>query len=307
MLLKYNLTIVIPMFNNIRHVEETIQSLLLQSYREWNCIIIDDFSNDGSPALVKNLIKNDIRFRLIIRENDSIRNANVCRNIGLNSINTNYVMFLDADDYLHKNCIRNRIVDIMKGNADLYVFRTAFVNDYGEVIGYFKTYAPKIDDLIYLFFSHSIPWQTMSLVWNTNFLKKLGGWNEEYERLQDVELSIRALFTRPVIRFSNNSVDSYYRKCAIFSEEKKKSARMGFCKIVKDFHEKVSTDRFFETLTKINIQRVFQNILETQFLVYIKETVERNHDWERLYLDTLRDLDIEESDQERIRIIFSKL
>lgn len=61
-----NFKIIVPMYNVEDWVETTIKSVLEQTYKNYSCVIIDDMSTDESVSVVKNLIKDDNRFNLII-------------------------------------------------------------------------------------------------------------------------------------------------------------------------------------------------------------------------------------------------
>lgn len=302
------ISIVIPLYNNVEYIEETLCSLQRQSFTKWQCIIVDDGSSDGSVEIVMKMTKDDKRLKFLIRENFTEKTgANACRNIGLGNLSTDYVMFLDADDYLDVDCLMNRMQNVEKrGRADLYIFKTAFVNKEGGIIGYFYNRSQEIQDVIYRLVTHKIPWHTMSPIWSVKFLKEIGGWNEDYERLQDVELHIRALLSNPVIFFADVAADSFYRFNGM-SLEKKKAARKGFCRLVKDYHKRLLQSSQLNDSYKKKINEKFEIILENQFLNYIKNTEKRDFEWERLYLSTLRTVEIDADEQVSVQYIFSKL
>ncbi|WP_430459023.1 glycosyltransferase family 2 protein [Sphingobacterium multivorum] len=88
------LTVIIPIFNNVKDIHKLINSLLKQSLSDWECIIIDDGSTDGSQEVVNDLIINDSRFQLLHRINFTPRKgANACRNLGLLKSSGNYIVF----------------------------------------------------------------------------------------------------------------------------------------------------------------------------------------------------------------------
>ena len=72
-------SIIIPNYNKSKYIEETISSVLKQDYKDWECIIIDDFSSDNSVSIISRLINNEKRFHLI--KNLSNKGANFSRNL----------------------------------------------------------------------------------------------------------------------------------------------------------------------------------------------------------------------------------
>lgn len=302
------ISLVIPLYNNELYVANTLRSIMDQSLSDWFCIIVDDGSSDSSFQVAKDMTQNDARFLLVERINYAdIKGANCCRNIGLHLARTKRVAFVDADDYLDKECLATRLEVIEADSSyDVYIFKTAFVDEQGGIKGYFYNPNTDIQDIVCRLVQHHIPWHTMSPVWSVDFLKRIGGWNEEYERLQDVELNIRALLAHPKILFTKAPVDSYYRSIGM-SSAKKKLARMGFSRLIKDYYFLLMKSNFIDNTYKMEIQRTFEQLLEGQFINYIKSLNERDRQWEELYISTLKALGVEEEEIESVNKIFNKL
>ena len=94
-------SIIIPNYNKSKYIEQTISSVINQKYKNWECIIIDDFSSDSSVSIISSLIKNEKRFQLI--KNSINKGANFSRNLGLKKSTGDFVLFLDGDDVLLEN------------------------------------------------------------------------------------------------------------------------------------------------------------------------------------------------------------
>ena len=91
------LTVVIPVFNAERYLEECVGSVLAQTFRDFNIILVDDGSNDSSPLLCDSLAHRDSRIRVIHRKNGG---ASAARNEGLKAAGGRFVHFIDSDDRL---------------------------------------------------------------------------------------------------------------------------------------------------------------------------------------------------------------
>ncbi|RKE52715.1 glycosyltransferase family 2 protein [Sphingobacterium detergens] len=301
------ISIVIPLYNNRKYVEKTIESIQQQTLVCWHCFIIDDGSTDGGRQIVEDKIQDDLRFSLFKREEySSHKGANVCRNLGLSFLKSAYVMFVDADDYLSNNCLQNRLAYIKEyGGFDLYIFKTAFIDTEERIRGEFKVLDQDIQRLIVNLVKHKIPWHTMSGVWRVGFLKAIGGWNEQYERLQDVELNLRALLNNPKIKYAHLSIDSFYRYDNL-TIEKQKAARMGFCRLTKDYYKQFLSSAILNKHNKSKVNSEFQKLIERQLVHYLYNETEKDPKWESLYLDTLCALEVSKSDIESVNKIFDK-
>lgn len=92
-------SIITPSFNSSKFIEETINSVLNQTYSKWELIIIDDCSNDNTVNIINNFIKIDKRIKLLrLNENSG---AGVARNLGIKNASGRYIAFLDSDDLWH--------------------------------------------------------------------------------------------------------------------------------------------------------------------------------------------------------------
>ena len=103
------ISIVIPCFNRERFLPETLDSLNAQTFSDWEAIVVDDGSTDGSLSIARDYARRDARFRALCREGGH-NGANSCRNKGLAESKGDYLIFLDSDDLLASTCLENRVV-----------------------------------------------------------------------------------------------------------------------------------------------------------------------------------------------------
>ena len=100
-------SIVVASYNSRKFIDETLTSIINQSYVNWECIIIDDCSNDGSKEIIYKYLKTERRFRLI--ENQVNLGAGKSRNIGISEAAGKFLTFIDADDIWKKNHLKKQI------------------------------------------------------------------------------------------------------------------------------------------------------------------------------------------------------
>ncbi len=91
------LTIVVPVYQVEDTLERCLSSIADQTFRDWEAILVDDGSTDGSPAMCDEWARRDSRFRVIHQENGGLSDA---RNAGMAHARSPYITFVDSDDYL---------------------------------------------------------------------------------------------------------------------------------------------------------------------------------------------------------------
>lgn len=96
------ISIIIPLYNKEKCIERTINSVLQQTYSDFELIIVDDGSTDKSSEIVKAI--SDKRIKYIYKQNGGVSSA---RNYGLEHVSSDWVVFLDADDTFFPNALEN--------------------------------------------------------------------------------------------------------------------------------------------------------------------------------------------------------
>lgn len=183
-------SVITPSYNKEKYIAETIDSLINQSFEDWELIVVDDNSKDSTVKIIEEYIAKDSRIQLF--KNETNRGANYSRNFALNKSLGEYVIYLDADDVLGRNCLFDRVKKMQITKSDACVFSLSLFN---KVIGDDnRVWNPETKTPLADFLSHKLPWQTMQPIWKREILINLGGYDESFERMQDVEFHTRALF-----------------------------------------------------------------------------------------------------------------
>lgn len=115
-------SIIVPVYNSEKFLEEAIKSILEQTYKNWELILINDASTDESINIIKKFAKEDKRITYIELEKNS--GTAVARNKGIEKATGKYIAFLDSDDWWEKEKLYKQ-VDFMKQNNCGFSF-TAF-------------------------------------------------------------------------------------------------------------------------------------------------------------------------------------
>lgn len=124
-------SIVVPVYNVEKYVEKCLISILRQTYKNFEVIIVDDGSTDGSYKIIKKVIDNDKRFKVYKKENGGLSDA---RNYGIKYVTGDYLLFVDSDDYVGEDLLLKLNNVLSKAQTDLVTFNSVVCDDLGNVI-----------------------------------------------------------------------------------------------------------------------------------------------------------------------------
>lgn len=110
------ISVIVPVYKVEEYIKTCLNSLLNQSYINWEAILVDDGSPDRSGRICDEYAANDKRFKVIHKRNGGLSSA---RNVAMDYIHGDYVFFLDSDDFLHKKAFQSLINLAIKHNADI--------------------------------------------------------------------------------------------------------------------------------------------------------------------------------------------
>jgi glycosyltransferase involved in cell wall biosynthesis len=126
------ISVIVPCFNQGRFLGQALDSILNQPVEDWECLIIDDGSNDNSQELAYKYVNQDPRFKYLYQKNQGVSTA---RNVGIMQAKGKYIHFLDADDLVLPN-LYSEFVKILDSDdcIDLIYGKTNFIDVNGIFI-----------------------------------------------------------------------------------------------------------------------------------------------------------------------------
>jgi glycosyltransferase involved in cell wall biosynthesis len=202
-------SIIIPTFNRAALLAETLDSVLSQTYQNWECIVVDDGSTDHTGVLMEKYCAMDNRFQYFQRPADRLPGGNAARNYGFEMSKGAFIQWFDSDDIMLPNYLKSRIEKI-RDTIDI-VICTGSIIDNAKNISRTYTLPEKVD----LYKDYAL-WQfeiyTPSVLFRRDFLGN-GLFNENIQRGQETEFFTRIFFNSKNTKYTIlNEPLFYYRK-----------------------------------------------------------------------------------------------
>lgn len=186
------LSIIIPHFDRLALLAETLRSLATQSEPRWEALVVDDGSPAECQGELSRLCAEDARIQLVCRDHGP-KGANTCRNLGIAQARGNFLLFLDSDDLLAPLAVANRLrVAAESPLSRVSVFQVEKFRAVPGDTGIPWNQAGEGDHLARFLRRDSV-WHTSGPLWPREVVENLGGFDERLACWQDVDLHIRAL------------------------------------------------------------------------------------------------------------------
>lgn len=208
------LTVVIPCWNVEQYIGELLNSIIAQSYSNWQVLAVDDCSTDCTANIIAAYHNKDSRIKYIQRDKLP-KGAQTCRNIGLQMASgSKYIMFIDSDDILSPICFEQRI-SYMENHQDLdftvfpaKVFKQRPWDDNTFILG-----IDNINDVLEGLLLKVLPFSVWNNIYKLDSIRKINlTWDERLLSLQDTDFNIQAILGKLKYAFAENcEVDYFWR------------------------------------------------------------------------------------------------
>lgn len=110
------ITIILPVYNVEKYLRQCLDSIVNQTFKDFECLCINDGSTDNSLSILREYAQKDERFKIVTQENKGL---SVTRNVGIKNTNTKYLTFIDSDDWITENYLEVLYNKIEETNADI--------------------------------------------------------------------------------------------------------------------------------------------------------------------------------------------
>lgn len=124
-------SIIVPVYNVEKYVEKCLESVNNQTYQDYEVIIVNDGSKDKSDLIIKKYIKDKNKFIYLTKENGGLSDA---RNYGIKYTQGDYIIFLDSDDYIEKDLLKELNTVLSQQEYDIVRYGMKLVDDNGNLL-----------------------------------------------------------------------------------------------------------------------------------------------------------------------------
>lgn len=120
-----------PVYNSERYLKDALDSIISQSFKDFELICVDDGSSDNSLKILDSFESKDSRIKVITQENNG---AGAARNNGLKISEGEYIYFMNPDDYVDKNLLELTYSNMISNDSDVVLFKIATIPDDNETV-----------------------------------------------------------------------------------------------------------------------------------------------------------------------------
>lgn len=225
-----SISVIVPCYNQAQFLDECLDSVLGQSFQDWECIIVNDGSSDNTIEVANNWVEKDKRFKLITTENAGVSNA---RNIGVENSNSELILPLDGDDKIAPLYLEKGYKAYASGRCDVVYARAEY---FGIRVGETKVSFKSLKSLL---LSNQI---YVTALFSKKDFYEIGGYDVNMDKgYEDWEFWIRLLSAKNEVVKKLDYVGFYYtikdisRNQSINNNEKEKQETLDYM-YVKNFN-----------------------------------------------------------------------
>ncbi|QSB27986.1 glycosyltransferase family 2 protein [Flavobacterium sp. CLA17] len=249
---KPSLSLIIPVFNRSHLIEETLNSILSQSFTDWECIIVDDHSTDATWETISAFIKKDDRFKLYRRPENLVKGANSCRNFGFLKSKGDFVNWFDSDDIYLPNAFEE-FSRHFNPDLDAVIYKLNFVAL--ETGNFLKQNKIQSDTTIEDYLVGNIAFYVSGPVWNRNFLLNQEMlFDPEIKNLDDWDFNLRMLYADPKLTYMDSSYVLYRIHAESLSHE---LAKLNYEEILSEFNAREKHLKLIKNRKQYNRLKLF--------------------------------------------------
>jgi glycosyltransferase involved in cell wall biosynthesis len=263
--MEYLVSIIIPTYNRAHLIAETLDSVIVQTYSDWECIVVDDGSTDKTEELLNNYTRKDNRIKYYQRPTDRAKGGNTCRNYGFELSNGEYINWFDSDDIMKETFIEKKVEILEKEKLDFVISLSVNFDENDNETHIFDKNNKEGDITAENFIKNVINWITMDAMVTRQSVGDLR-YNEGLKSGQEYNFYSRYLLNKPEGKFiyeclakrriHNNSIQQQLEKDEI---KKKKELLFNEIVLLNDIREKVTRE-----LIKRSLKRMIRFSYETQ-------------------------------------------
>lgn len=275
------ISIIIPTYNRAHLIGETLDSILEQTYENWECIVVDDGSTDNTADILAKYVKKDMRFQYYDRPKERIEGPNSCRNYGFELSKGDYVKWFDSDDLMCDTLLGNQI-KVLDENVDCTVCKLVYYDfENNKLLRENKIYS---DNLIEDYLVGKVTFYISGPLWKRSFLNKQKElFDESISNLDDWDFNLRMLYQKPVIVYIDMPLIQYRIHESSLSHE---INNLNFQEIQSEF-KAIKKHLQLIKINKCADQYILENYIKERYRYILREALVQNDKHKFYYLKQL--------------------
>jgi glycosyltransferase involved in cell wall biosynthesis len=192
-------SVVVPTYNIEAYLGDTLRSLETQTLSNFEVLIVDDGSTDGSAAIAREFCTRDDRFKLLQKTNGGLSSA---RNYGIKHALGNFIALLDGDDLYHPDKLMTHVIALESDPAVGVVYSASeIIREDGSVTAISLSGKPIYDDILPALLCKNFVGHGSNGVFRRHLWEQVGGFDEELRSFEDVDFWLRIAALRSTYFF----------------------------------------------------------------------------------------------------------
>ena len=200
-------SIIIPTYNRAHLIGQTLDSLLAQTYTNWECIIVDDGSIDNTKEIIYNYCIKDCRFKYYSRPINKLSGPSSCRNFGFEQSKGDYIQWFDSDDLYFFNSLEiyvnhvSKNIDAVVAKLEKIDFKSGVKRNENNIIS---------KNIIEDYFTEKISFYVCGALWSRYFLEQQPMlFDEAIRNLDDWDFNLTMLYQNPKMIYIEKPLIQY--------------------------------------------------------------------------------------------------
>lgn len=264
-------SIIIPVYNRAHLIRETLDSILKQTYSNWECIVVDDCSTDNTPKILNEYAQKDSRFQYYQRPAGKTKGPNACRNYGFEKSKGDFINWFDSDD-LYLPCALDSYLKQFRDETDAVVAKVVKIDSVTK--NKIKENSIISNNLIEDYFVGRVTFYVSGPIWKRNFLNKQKElFDEEIMNLDDWDFNLRMIYQNPVLSYINEPLIQYRIHENSLSKEIEK---LNFEELKSEFLARDKQLKLIKINKKANLF-VLKNFTKNRYKYFLRTALVENH------------------------------
>jgi glycosyltransferase involved in cell wall biosynthesis len=270
-------SIIIPTHNRAHLIGETLDSILAQTYQNWECIIVDDGSTDNTASVLKSYNNKDVRFQYHKRPLNRRKGPNSCRNYGFENSKGYYINWFDSDDLYFSYALESFIKHFDE-KTDVVIAKIEKVDSKTKIK--IKENNILSENQIEDYFVGLVTFYVCGPLWKRTFLNRQKElFDERIINLDDWDFNLRMLYEKPNIIYINAPLIKYRIHENSLSNEIEK---LNFEELQSEFYARRKQLKLIRINQKANLF-ILKTFIKNRYKYILRAALVENHS-KKVYL-----------------------